>query len=59
MKNLYVYGMNYNPIEREEECELTEIRIPAATEEEARLRLRVLVGSVMAKNFYLNDIRDY
>ena len=59
MKNLYVYGMNYNPIEREDEMELTEVRIPAETEDEAYNRLCVMVGSVMAKNFYLNDVRDY
>ena len=59
MKNLYVYGMNYNPIEKTEEMELTEIKIPAETEEEAVNRLRALVGSVMTKRFCLNDIRDY
>jgi hypothetical protein len=58
-KYLYVFGMNYNPVKREDEAELTEIRIPAETEEEARTRLIVLVGSVRAKSFYLNDIRDY
>ena len=58
-KQLYVFGMNYNPIERIDECEVTEISIPADTEEEAKERLRVMVGSAMAKKFYLNDIRDY
>ena len=55
----YVFGMNYNPIVREEEGVLTEIRIPAQSEEEARARLKELVGGVMAKRFCLNDIRDY
>lgn len=55
----YVFGMNYNPLEREEESLLTEVIVPAESEEEARERLRVMVGSVMAKNFYLNDVRDY
>lgn len=55
----YIFGMNLNPITREEEPELTEIRIPAESVEEAKERLEFLVGSVMAKNFYLNDIRDY
>lgn len=58
-KNLYVFGMNYNPLEREEETELTEVKIPAETDEEAINRLIVLVGSVMAKNFCINDVRDY
>ena len=53
----YVFGMNYNPLEREEESLLTEVIVPAESEEEARERLRVMVGSVMAKN--LNDVRDY
>ena len=55
----YVFGMNYNPLERKEEVELTEIIIPAETDNEAILRLRQLIGFVMAKRFYLNDIRDY
>ena len=55
----YVFGMNYNPVERKEEPYLTEVIIPAISEDEARMRLNVLVGSVMAKNFYLNDVRDY
>jgi len=59
MKNLYVFGMNYNPVEKTEEMELTEIKIPATTEEEAIERLKALVGAVMTKKFYLNDIRDY
>lgn len=58
-KQLYVFGMNYNPVERIDECEVTEIRIPANTEEEAKERLRAMIGTVMAKRFYLNDIRDY
>ena len=55
----YVFGMNYNPLERQDEPYLTEIIIPAISEQEARDRLRVLVGSVMEKNFILNDVRDY
>ena len=55
----YVFGMNYNPVERKDEPYLTEVLIPAISEDEARLRLKVLVGSVMAKNFCLNDVRDY
>ena len=55
----YVFGMNYNPIERQDEPYLTEIIIPSISEEEAKERLKVLVGSVMAKNFILNDVRDY
>ena len=56
---LYVFGMNYNPITKTDEVELTEVKIPAKTEEEAYERLKEMVGGVMAKKFYLDDIRDY
>jgi len=56
---LYVFGMNYNPLSKEDETELTEIRLPAKSEEEAAERLKEMVGTVLAKRFYLNDIRDY
>lgn len=56
---LYIFGMNYNPITKKDEVELTEVKIPAKTEEEAYERLTAMVGSVMVKEFYLNDIRDY
>ena len=55
----YIFGMNYNPLTREDESALTELRIPAQSDEEAFARLRTLVGGVMAKRFCLNDIRDY
>ena len=59
MKNkLYVFGMNYNPILKEDEPDHTEIKIPAKTEEEANARLVELVGRVMAKRFILDDTRD-
>ena len=56
---LYVFGMNYNPITKKDEVELTEVKIPAKTEDEAYKRLKEMVGGVMAKKFYLNDVRDY
>ncbi len=59
MKKLYVFGMNYNPIDSKEEQELTEIKIPAENDNEAIFRLRALVGRVIAKKCYINDIRDY
>lgn len=58
-KQLYVFGMNYNPLTKTEEMEVTQILIPAETQDEAKNRLKEMVGSVMAKKFYLNDIRDY
>lgn len=58
-KQLFVFGMNYNPLKKEEEMEVTQISIPSETEEEAKARLKELVGSVLARKFYLNDIRDY
>ena len=54
-----VFGMNCNPLAREDESTLTEIRVPAQNEEEAYARLKTLVGGVMAKRFCLNDVRDY
>lgn len=59
MIKLYVFGMNYNPLTREEEEELTEIKIPAKTEEEARSRLSAMVGWRMARRCLLNDVREY
>lgn len=56
---LYVFGMNYNPTKKTDEMELTQIQIPAKSEQEAKERLRVLVGTVVAKKCFLNDIRDY
>lgn len=58
-KQLFVFGMNYNPLKKEEEMEVTQISIPSETEEEAKARLKEMVGSVLARKFYLNDIRDY
>lgn len=58
-KQLFVFGMNYNPLKKKEEMEVTQISIPAETEEEAKMRLKEMVGSVLAKKFVLNDIRDY
>lgn len=58
-KRIYVFGMNYNPLTKTEEMEVTQILIPAKTEDEAKNRLKEMVGSVMARRFCLNDIRDY
>ena len=58
-KQLYVFGMNYNPLTKTEEVEVTQISIPAETEDEAKNRLKKMVGSVMARKFFLNDVRDY
>lgn len=59
IKQLYVFGMNYNPLTKTEEMEVTQISIPAKTEDEAKSRLKEMVGSVMARKFFLNDVRDY
>ena len=59
MKQLYVFGMNYNPLKKEDEMEVTQILIPAESEEEAKSRLKEMVGGVMTKKFCLNDMRDY
>lgn len=59
MKQLYVFGMNYNPLKKEDEIEVTQISIPAESEEEAVSRLKAMVGGVITKKFCLNDVRDY
>ena len=58
-KQLFVFAMNYNPLKKEEETEVTQISIPADTQDEAVARLKTMVGAVMAKKFFLNDIQDY
>lgn len=47
MKQLYVYGMNYNPLKKEDEMEVTQILISAESEDEARSRLKKMVGGVV------------
>lgn len=58
-KKRYLFGMNFNPIAREDEQYLTQVEVPADSEEEAWERLKALVGSVVAKKCWLNDIREY
>ena len=56
---LYVFGMNYDPVMEKDETYLTEFNIPAASHNEAVLRLKLLIGAEMAKKCCLNDVRDY
>ena len=58
-KQLFVFAMNYNPLKKEDEMEVTQISIPADAQDEAVARLKAMVGAVMAKKFFLNDIQDY
>ena len=58
-KQLFVFAMNYNPLKKADEMEVTQISIPANSQDEAVFRLKAMVGAVMAKKFFLNDIQDY
>jgi hypothetical protein len=56
---LYVFAMNYDPVMEKDETYLTEFKIPAASYNEAVLRLKLLIGSEMAKKCFLNEEREY
>lgn|GEM_PF-1986702 len=51
--NVYYFGTN------DERGHLIELNIPAETEVESKLRLEHLVGKKKAKEFWLNDVREY
>lgn len=56
---LYVFGMNYDPVMEKDETYLTEIKIPAASWNEAVLRLKLMIGAELAKKCVLNDEGEY
>lgn len=59
MTRLYVYGLNYNPLEDKEESYITEIKIPAGSHAEANSKLLKLVGNEIAGKCYLDNIEGY
>lgn len=56
---LFVFGLNWNSIERKDEQYLTTIKIPAKDYEEAVKRLVALVGKKAASKCFLNDYYEY
>lgn len=56
---VYVFGMNYNPMDEKDENYLTEFKIPAESYNEAVVKLKLMIGSNMAKKCFLNDEYDY
>lgn len=56
---LFVFGLNWNSIERKDEQYLTTIKIPAKDYEEAVKRLVALVGKKTVSKCFLNDYYEY
>ena len=55
----FVFGMNWNPIEKSDETYLTTIKIPANNLEEASAKLVALLGQRIASKCFLNDYYEY
>lgn len=56
---IFVIGLNYNPIEEREDELIIEFKIPAETYNEAVVKLKLLIGTVLAKKCFLIEERDY
>ena len=56
---VFVIGLNYNPIEEREEGLITEFKIPAESHNEAVVKLKLLIGKVLAKKCFLIEEREY
>ena len=56
---IYIFGMNWNPLNRCEESFLTTIKIPATSDEEASKKLVALTGKRAASKCFLNDCYAY
>lgn len=56
---IFVIGLNYNPIDEREDDLITEFRIPAESINEAIVKLKLLIGKVLAKKCFLIAERDY
>lgn len=56
---IYVFGMNWNPLEQNDESYLTTIKIPAKDHEEAGAKLVALLGRKIASKCFLNDYYKY
>lgn len=56
---IFIFGMNWNPLEKAEEQYLTTIKIPAKDHEEASQKLVALIGQRAASKCCLNDYYKY
>lgn len=56
---IFIFGLNWNPIERVDESYLTTIKIPARDCEEASQKLVALIGQRAASKCCLNDYYEY
>ena len=54
----FVIGLNYNPIEEREDELIIEFKIPAESHNEAVVKLKLLIGTVLAKKCFLIEERE-